>query len=80
MEEFKDGATDVFSDNVQMFDNSMKPVDSVILVTQKGIYLFSKKLEFQKIIYLKNITTMVLIKTNASIFSLKLANEKPILL
>ena len=47
--------TEVFSDNVQLFDNSMKPVDSVMLVTQTGIYLFNKKLDFQKRVYLKQI-------------------------
>jgi Unconventional myosin tail, actin- and lipid-binding len=72
--------TEVFSDNVQLFDNSMKPVDSVMLVTQTGIYLFNKKLDFQKRVYLKQIKTMVLIKTNASIFLLKLDKELPLLL
>ena len=81
MMDFNDAdTTEVFSDNVQLFDNSMKPVDSVMLVTQTGIYLFNKKLDFQKRVYLKQIKTMVLIKTNASIFLLKLDKELHLLL
>jgi len=59
---------------VQEFDNSMRPVDYIALITSKTIYFFNKKFVLQKRIELKFVESVVLIKTNASIFSINIVN------
>lgn len=69
----------VFSDNVQEFNNSMKAVDEVCLITAHSIYFFTKQFAFIKRFELHRVEQVVLIKTNQSVFSLTITGQKPVL-
>lgn len=68
------------SDNIQEFDEKMKPQDRVIVITPNSIFFLNKKFELKRCILIKTIFELVLIKTNPSIFSMSITGNRPIIL
>lgn len=66
----------IFSDNIQEFNNSMKPLDEVVIITSKSVFFLNKKFSFLKRIEVSRIESIVLIKTNPSIFILNVLGSK----
>lgn len=59
---------DVFSDTLQVFNNKLELKDEIILITAKNVYTLDMKLNLQRVHSLKDISALLLVKTNPSIF------------
>jgi len=59
---------DVFSDTLQVFNNKLELKDEIILITAKNVYTLDMKLNLQRVDSLKDISALLLVKTNPSIF------------
>ena len=59
---------DVFSDTLQVFNNKLELKDQIILITAKNVYTLDMKLNLQRVDSLKDISALLLVKTNPSIF------------
>jgi len=59
---------DVFSDSLQVFNNKLELKDEIILITAKNVYTLDMKLNLQRVDSLKDISALLLVKTNPSIF------------
>ena len=59
---------DVFSDTLQVFNNKLELQDEIILITAKNVYTLDMKLNLQRVDSLKDISALLLVKTNPSIF------------
>lgn len=70
----------MMSEQIQVFDEKMKPVDRVLIISPNCIFFFNKKFELRKMLQLKNIPELILIKTNPSIFSITPTGHPPIIM